>query len=883
MIKKRAGGRRMTLRTRLALVFILTSALPLAAIGYIAMDNSAEALFEMAWTKLASVRDTKVQALNEYLSERQADMRELIETVAVLEQSAFRKMTTLQQNQRAAVESFFEGARADIAVASRNPVIADSLSAFTATLNAGRLDESLYAFYDEVRYGHSLRQFKTEYGYHDLMLITTDGNVAYTLNRQSDLGRNVREPDLAATPLAEGFEKGLEGIAVTDFAAYGPENGAQIAFVTAPIRRDDVTRGVIAFKLTTDPLDRITRMREGMEKSGGSYLVGALPDGSAAYRSAADIRDAAPGKPADNDPGAALALSGQSGVTLKMGNRGEMELIAHSPILIDGLRWGLVTAVPVAEVIAPVLDGQDQDYFERYVANHQYRDLLLIHPEGRVLYSVLRGPELGMSLASGENAATPLGILLNKIRSARDFAVVDFSAYGPAGGEPVAFMGHPVMNGDEIAIIVALSLSNQVVNDLMGSRSGMGETGEVFLVGADGLMRSDSHIDPERYSARAALADPDDRRIDTPAAREALAGKTGQQIIDSYHGGRVFSSFSPIAFGDIRWGLVAEIAESEALAGARRLRNWMGGLVSLTLLAVVIIALLVTRSIANPIRQTVDDLTLSARQLASVSDQAAASSRLLSENATQQAASLEETASSLEEMSAMIRKNAEDAHGANKLMGEVGDGVSESAGAVDRVVAAMDEISRSSKESARVIQTINEIAFQTNLLALNAAVEAARAGDAGAGFAVVAQEVRNLAGRAADAADTTEALIQETIKKTDEGVRVARDTGERFKGLIAKTRNAAGHVDGISAASQEQSNGVAQLTDAVGDIEQVTQRNSAMAEESAAVAEQMNGQAGRLNQGVYRLIKLVGGNQAKDGPSSRSVTRKTAAGLSIGP
>jgi methyl-accepting chemotaxis protein len=174
----------------------------------------------------------------------------------------------------------------------------------------------------------------------------------------------------------------------------------------------------------------------------------------------------------------------------------------------------------------------------------------------------------------------------------------------------------------------------------------------------------------------------------------------------------------------------------------------------------------------------------------------------------------------------------------------------------------MEEISKASEETSKIIKTIDEIAFQTNLLALNAAVEAARAGEAGAGFAVVADEVRNLALRAADAAKNTADLIEGTVKKVKDGGELVAKTSEAFT-EVAKSSSKVGELVGeIAAASQEQSKGIDQVNVAVNQMDKITQQNAANAEESASASEEMNAQAEQMKGVVQELVAIVGGTAA---------------------
>ncbi|MEE9497636.1 MAG: methyl-accepting chemotaxis protein, partial [Desulfobacterales bacterium] len=266
------------------------------------------------------------------------------------------------------------------------------------------------------------------------------------------------------------------------------------------------------------------------------------------------------------------------------------------------------------------------------------------------------------------------------------------------------------------------------------------------------------------------------------------------------------------------------------------------------------------RGITKPLKALILGLTEGSGQTASAAEQVAQASQSLAEGSSEQAASLEETSSSLEEMASMTKQNAENSSQADSLMQQANQVVKTANTSMAQLTDSMGDISKASEETSKIIKTIDEIAFQTNLLALNAAVEAARAGEAGAGFAVVADEVRNLAMRAADAAKNTSDLIEGTIKKIKDGSNLVMETNEAFTDVAERSSKVGELVAEISAASNEQANGIVQVNNAITEMERLTQQNAANAEESASASEEMNTQAGHMKTFVKDLGALVGGS-----------------------
>ncbi len=280
----------------------------------------------------------------------------------------------------------------------------------------------------------------------------------------------------------------------------------------------------------------------------------------------------------------------------------------------------------------------------------------------------------------------------------------------------------------------------------------------------------------------------------------------------------------------------------------------------------ILLGIVLSTNISGPLTRSVAALTEGSTRVASASGQLSSSSQGLAEGSSSQAASLEETASAMEEMSAMTRRNAEGAMQAKVLADRVGESVEKSNASMRSLVASMAEISSMGEETGKIVKTIDEIAFQTNLLALNAAVEAARAGEAGAGFAVVAEEVRNLAQRAAGAAKSTSDLIEGTIHKIKDGTVLVEKTNGDFSEVASSVTKVTELVGEISAASSEQSRGIDEVTLAIGQMDRVTQGNAANAEEIASASEELSAQAGSMEEVVRSLQALVKGREVEGRP-----------------
>ncbi len=317
-------------------------------------------------------------------------------------------------------------------------------------------------------------------------------------------------------------------------------------------------------------------------------------------------------------------------------------------------------------------------------------------------------------------------------------------------------------------------------------------------------------------------------------------------------------------FGEIR-GKVATAATQTRTAGetaSRRIRVTSALFTVLSILPALGLGLWFGRSLTGPLKRMSATLTENADTTAAAAREIASASQSFAETTSEQAASLEETSASLEEIASMTRRNAESAQTAKTLAEQTRAAANTGATGMEQMSGAMDAIKTSSDNIARILKTIDEIAFQTNLLALNAAVEAARAGEAGAGFAVVANEVRNLAQRSAQAARETATIIEESVQKSHQGVQISAQVATSLQEIVDKARQVNEHITEIATASQEQNQAVQQVNIAVAQMDKVTQSNAAGAEESASAAQELEAQSATLQQTVIQLKSLVSGQPA---------------------
>ena len=378
------------------------------------------------------------------------------------------------------------------------------------------------------------------------------------------------------------------------------------------------------------------------------------------------------------------------------------------------------------------------------------------------------------------------------------------------------------------------------------------------------------------------------------------------------------------SLSDMHLSAAATYAKAEE-ARAAGIRWWMFFGIGAALVSAIAVSLVLARSIARPLAETVDllrdiadgegDLTkrlqvrskdeigdlgrwfntfvdklttiigsvrLTSTNVTGASQQLSGATSQLASGTQEQAASLEETAASLEQITATVKQNADNARQASQLAGGSRDAAERGGEVVAAAVASMDEITRASKRIADIITVIDEIAFQTNLLALNAAVEAARAGEQGRGFAVVAAEVRNLAQRSAGAAKEIKALIKDSVAKVEEGSQHVNRSGKTLDEIVQSAKRVADIVAEIAAACQEQSSGIDQVNRAVAQMDRVTQDNAAQTEELSSTSQALAHQATELLDLVSRFTLPDANGSGLGSPSSTTLSTTRRAQIQRG-
>ncbi|MGK0289951.1 MAG: methyl-accepting chemotaxis protein, partial [bacterium] len=725
------------MKRKLITLFLIVSLIPVIIVGIWSGILSKNALLQQSYNHLESIRDIKKNQILDYYRSLTKELESLASTVQTMQSEALKGLTTIQVHKKSQIEGFFKKRFADTQVLGSNLTVINALSNFQQAFQREQRVRGSRWNRVNKQYGKWFTQYKNAYDYLDLMLVNRQGNIIYSVAKNSDLGKNLNQGRLRNTNLAQCYRSARRGTSIQDFSYYFPTK-KQAMFLCQPIKKANTVIGFLVLSIGKKATNAIVQNRVGMGKTGETYLFGKyqnrssfrsdmLTMGNGRYKVGASI--------AKNKMPQYLtrALNGYSGQSNYIDSAKNPVFVVFHNLKIRGLNWVIVSKMNTQEILVKKIQGSDQDYYKSYLKKMGYYDLFLIHPNGQIFYTVEKESDDQTNILTGKYKNSNLGDGVRKSLQTKQISFSDFAPYAPSNGAPAAFLSYPITFNGKITLIVAIQIPAERINQIMRLRTGMGTSGESYLVGSDKRMRSDSYLDKTGRSIKASFAGSIEQNgVDTVASREALVGKKGTKIIQDYNGNAVASSYTSLHFGKARWAIIAEIDEYEVLAPIRKITYTILIILASIALIVIFVALSIANGIANPLikgtklsqsiakgdlsqniqikqndeigqlakalqtmvaqlRNIVGEIYTASTQVLSGSNQLSESAQLLSEGATEQAASIEETSASIEQMSSNIQQNAENARQTEKLSQTAANDAKETGVAVDKAVTAMHE------------------------------------------------------------------------------------------------------------------------------------------------------------------------------------------------
>ncbi|MCW8928607.1 MAG: methyl-accepting chemotaxis protein [Gammaproteobacteria bacterium] len=561
-----------------------------------------------------------------------------------------------------------------------------------------------------------------------------------------------------------------------------------------------------------------------------------------------------------------------------------------------------------------------EDFFQGYMKDYGYYDVFVISASGgQVMYSAAKESDYGANLSNGTLKNSGLANVWRKTLNNKKPTFVDMTPYEPSNNAPAMFLGTPVLENNKTKAILVFQISDKAINQIMKYRHGYGETQEDYLVGQDKLMRSDSFLDPKGHSLKASFANPSSGSVDTTATKSAFSGETNTQVIIDYNGNPVLSAYTSIKIGnDIVWAVLSEIDEAEVLITPNIIRNSI--IVSVLIILIIIVALslfMIQVTLVKPINQFQNTLIqvsndknltqqldtnapLEIQTMAQSVNTLLGSLRKVLNDAKQSSTENASIAHELSTSSLGVGNNVEKSveiinncsNHAGKIQSEIAIAVNDAQQSKNEILTAntslidardaivqlthrvqntatvevklakkMDTLSKEAADVKAILDVISNIAEQTNLLALNAAIEAARAGEHGRGFAVVADEVRNLAKHTQQSLTEINDTINDIIKAVEEASESMNVNSQEIQelatiaiGVDKKINQTVSIVNEATIASdktvddfENTGNNIESIVSRVTEINSISSTNARSVEEIASAAEHLNSMTENLN------------------------------------
>jgi methyl-accepting chemotaxis protein len=656
-------------------------------------------------------------------------------------------------------------------------------------------------------------------GYYDLFLFDNDGNLVYSVFKEDDFGQNFSAGagPYADTGLGQVFRAAnavdIPGlVAFSDFSSYAPSAGAPAAFMAMPaFDRRGFKQGVIALQLPNNQIDTIFHDARGVGASGEVFLVG--QDGLRRSDSVHTPQNDTLVTSFEN-PLAQSALSGNLAFGTGINEEGQVTKLAATKASFGGVNWIVYAEQAWSEAVVPVVE---------------MRNTMLL-------------------VALGLLAGTALLALLFARQITRPLAGLTRAMTALAGGDlsvDVRDTGRTDEIGNMAKAVLVFKQNALKVGEL-------GETAR----------ETEARRRAERAQMMHELQNAFGEVVGAAIAGDLSRRVTAQFADDELNilAGRVNELVSTVDRGIAETGSVLSALARTDLTH-RVTGSYEGAFAQLKD---------DTNAVAVRLTEIVGGLRSTSRALRTATGEILAGANDLSERTTKQAATIEETSATMEELSGTVVRNAERAHEASEVAGSVRRTAEEGGEVMTKATQAMERISASSGKISNIIGLIDDIAFQTNLLALNASVEAARAGEAGKGFAVVAVEVRRLAQSAAQASAEVKVLIEQSGTEVKGGSKLVAEAAAKLEAMLGAARSSSEMMGGVARQSREQAAAIEEVNTAVRQLDEMTQHNAALVEQTNAAIEQTEAQASELDR-VVDIFQLDPAASTAPAPEARPV------------
>jgi len=581
-----------SIKGKLLFWLLIISLLPIPVIGFVVYERSAESLQTLSSANLETTLDFQKKALEDYFEERSKSLDTLMREVDQMQHASFSKMEAIKKIKKQQIENLFNQQLQDVQLFSQSPQQKQLFNYY----KAGNLKVGLDKLNNFFNSFTTIKNFDS--------LVITDNNSKVIFSNDATVKVGILLNELAEGPEKEAYSKGTVNLSFTDYSPSPIRDDEYAAFFSSPIKINEETVGVAIIKLKDNLLDEIMAEYSGLGETGDNYLVN--KDGL--FISNSRLIDV----PTKLEPAfiveteaTTAAIQGISDGMLLISFTGHYVLSSYIPISIMDTTWALIVEQKLVETLAPKIHEVDEegveglDHLATVSAEYGYPDLYVIGVNGSIIYSTQRKVDYGTNIINGPYKDSLLSSTVEEVIETNDLVVSDYGRYEPNDLKPTMFMAQPLLDDEEVIMILVLQLPIDQISSVMEKHRGSGKVSDSYLIGQDQQWRSES-LRTEKYNVTSTLLNPK-TKIDTEPVTKALAGNTDTQITVNGLGENVLTSWAPFTFNKINWAIISEVSQAEVNKPAAGLLKFIAFIAGLALVVLIVINLLVSNGI---IRQT---------------------------------------------------------------------------------------------------------------------------------------------------------------------------------------------------------------------------------------------------------------------------------------